>query len=150
MINKLSNGAFKGIMLVLALFSMGTIRKDQDPILKTQTDPIALKQKLEETKDGVKGAPSPSFQYYTKEDFLARTPMKAGQEAVEKAPAAQSKQLEGVTEVEKPAEGNITTPEEPDLAMAEKPIEDKAQAPSKEEGEEDWWLEDQAQDSPPK
>ena len=59
----------------LALLQMGTIRRKEDPILKTQTDPILYKQKMDEIKDGEKGAPSPSFRHYDKAGFLAELPV---------------------------------------------------------------------------
>ena len=68
------------ILGVLFILNVGAIRKNEDPIARTQTDPISYKQKLEETKDGVKGAPSPSFKYYEKEAFMVKSPMGAGAE----------------------------------------------------------------------
>ena len=60
------------MMIITSLFNMGTVRRKEDPILKTQTDPISYKQKMEEMKDGVpKGAPMPSFNLFPKEKFMA-------------------------------------------------------------------------------
>ena len=59
------------VVVLGSLLNIGTIRKKEDPILKTQTDPIAYKQKMEETKDGPKGAPMPSFNLYPKERFFS-------------------------------------------------------------------------------
>ena len=42
----------------------GTIRKKDDPIRKTQTDPIKYEEKMSEIKEGIKGAPSPSLRFY--------------------------------------------------------------------------------------
>ncbi len=53
------------------LLNSATIRRKPDPILKTQAEPISYAQKLEETKDGVKGAPTPSFKLFPKENFMA-------------------------------------------------------------------------------
>lgn len=63
------------LFLIFCLgFHTGVIRKKHDPILDTQTDPIKLKKKLEELKDGKKGAPTPSFRFYDKsEDFQTKT-----------------------------------------------------------------------------
>ena len=54
-----------------------TIRRKDDPVLKTQTDPISFQQKAEEEKDGKKGAPTPSFKFYEKGQFLAEPPVTA-------------------------------------------------------------------------
>lgn len=66
-------------ILFLSLMHVGTIRKKDDPIVKTQTDPITYKAKMEEIKDGVKGAPSPSLKFYGKydgeEQFYTAEPM---------------------------------------------------------------------------
>ena len=51
------------------MINLGTIRKKENPILKTQTNPIAWKDKLEEIKDGVKGPPAPSWKLYPKSRF---------------------------------------------------------------------------------
>lgn len=63
------------VLVVALLFSVlmlhaGSVRKKDDPILNTQTNPITLKDKMEEIKDGEKGAPSPSFKHYPKSRFL--------------------------------------------------------------------------------
>ena len=58
----------------IALLNIGTIRKKDDIILKTQTGPIAYKQKMEEIKEGEKGAPMPSMMLYPKWEFLSDPP----------------------------------------------------------------------------
>ena len=112
---------------LLMVLNIGTIRKNEDPILKTQTDPISYKQKLEETKDGVKGAPTPSFSYYKKEAFLVKSPM--GEEKIQEAAA--SKKTVEVSEVDLKEE----TPEQ------EEPVVEET--PSKEEEDEEWWVEEE-------
>lgn len=62
-------------LVVAGFANLGTIRKKEDPILKTQTDPITHKQKMEEVKDGEKGAPLPSFRLYEKPHFLSEPPV---------------------------------------------------------------------------
>ena len=57
-------------LVISSLLNLGTIKKADDPILKTQTDPISYKQKMEEQKDGPKGAPMPSFNLYPKARFM--------------------------------------------------------------------------------
>lgn len=116
---------------LLVLFHLGAIRKDEDPILKTQTDPISYKQKLEETKDGVKGAPAPSFTYYQKEEFLVKTPMGTGKE---QAAAEAVRETAEVSEVDFT---NETDFEGEDLA-ADGLVDGEEAAE-----EEEWWLEDE-------
>ena len=60
---------------VLSFFQMGVIRKKEDPILKTQTEAISYKQKMEEIKDGEKGPSMPSFNLYPKQKFLSELPV---------------------------------------------------------------------------
>ena len=70
------------LVLVLCLCvcgNMGAIRKKDDPIAKTQTEAILFKQKLEELKDGPKGAPAPVWKLYPKQRFLADGPVKEGE-----------------------------------------------------------------------
>ena len=71
------------IVLVLSLLQLGTIRKAEDPILSTQTNPIAHQEKMDEIKEGEKGAPSPSFKHFEKEKFLIDPPMEKMEEETE-------------------------------------------------------------------
>ena len=57
-------------ILCLAVIQNGTIRRKDDPIAKTKTNPIAYKDKLKEIKNGIKGAPKPSIKFYGNEEFL--------------------------------------------------------------------------------
>ena len=74
------------LLILIGLSSIATIRKDEDPVRKTQTDPILYKQKMEEQKDGVKGAPSPSFKFYNREGFLADSPVDQKKEEAAELP----------------------------------------------------------------
>ena len=62
----LPNFRWVPFVIVMSSFNLGTILDKKDPITKTQTDPISYKDKMEEIKDGEKGAPSPSFEFYPK------------------------------------------------------------------------------------
>ena len=62
------------LILVLVLNS-GAIRRERDIITETQTDPISLKKKLEELKDGEKGPTTPSFEFYEGKDFQTKAPV---------------------------------------------------------------------------
>ncbi len=108
-----------GMVLCCSLLNMGTIRKKEDPILKTQTEPISYKQKMEEMKDGPKGAPMPSFNLYPKERFF--TDPAVGPAKAEEAKDKVSDQA-NVPEVEEV---------------------------SPEEGSEDWWSEEGKDSEPP-
>ena len=57
-------------ILGTSFLNLGVIHRKEDPILKTQTDPVLYKQKEEEMKEGPKGAPTPSFNLYPKERFF--------------------------------------------------------------------------------
>jgi len=59
------------------LLLTGAVQKKENPILKTQTDPIAYKAKMEELKEGEKGAPSPSLRHYPESGFLVDPPFEA-------------------------------------------------------------------------
>jgi len=59
---------------LLSLINMGVIRKKENPITATQTSPIAYKDKVEELKDGEKGAPLPSMLLYSKWEFFTDAP----------------------------------------------------------------------------
>ena len=106
-------------VLILASFQMGTIRKKEDPILKTQTSPIALNDKIEEIQNGPKGAPTPSFKLYTQSGFLTDPPVAQGK----------------------------STPEAPNPADLSKKVTEVPGIEQKERNsQEDWWLEDQGKD----
>ena len=51
-----SNAVFLIFVSFLAGLNLGTVRKTEDPIRDTQTNPILYQQKMEEEKDGKKGA----------------------------------------------------------------------------------------------
>jgi hypothetical protein len=63
---------------------MGVINKEFNPINENQTDPISLKKKMEELKDGQKGAPTPSFKFFDKEnaEFQTKDPMVSEKEEI--------------------------------------------------------------------
>lgn len=102
-------------------FLTGTIRKQDDPIRNTQTDPILHKQKMEEIKDGEKGAPTPSWKLYPKEKFLAKSP-------VENEPNAGTSTSSGrIPNLGEPIPENIS---------------------EEDENEENWWTENPEEDYP--
>ena len=84
------------VVVISSLLDLGTIRRQEDPILKTQTAPILFKQKEEEMKDGPKGAPTPSFNLYPKAGFMGDP---AVGKAKEELPAADVSSKESISEV---------------------------------------------------
>src|SRR3990167_1766661 len=62
-------------LLLAGVFNLAAVRKKQDPIQQTQTDPILYDKKMEEIKDGEKGAPLPSIVYYAKNKFFVDPPV---------------------------------------------------------------------------
>ena len=120
--------------MLLSLVNMGTIRRKDDPVKKTQTDPITLKAKTEELKEGPKGAPTPLWNLYPKREFLTDPPTQSvadglGQTAGDRIPNPGDPIPEDLTGMED-AENWA--------------LQDRKEVPSgpSEEGE-DWWLEEQ-------
>ena len=114
----------KVIILVSALvvmssfFQLGTIRRKKDPIQLTQSEAVPYQQKMEEeSKDGPKGAPAPSFNLYPKARFLTDP-------AVGDPTAAQRVALE---EQNKPSEAE-NVPEVAEVSSGQE--------------SEDWWSEE--------
>ena len=91
------------VIFLIGVFNLATIRKQEDPIEKTRTQPIAFKAKMEEIKDGVKGAPSPSYTLYKRSAFLSDSPMKAGLEIAENEDIGKPPEI---TEVAQKEEGS--------------------------------------------
>ncbi len=62
-------------LILVLLLNSGAIRRERDIIRETQTDPISLKKKLEELKDGEKGPTTPTFEFYEGKDFQTKAPV---------------------------------------------------------------------------
>ena len=124
-------------VILLGFLNSGTVRKRQDPIASAQTEAISYKQKLEEMKDGPKGAPSPSFKFYSKSNFLTESPMETAPDEEEELSGPSS----GLEE-ELQSEGGIGDNEEDDWwaeddeDLQSKPQEDGVE--SEEEAEDPW------------
>ncbi len=108
------------LILGIAWISMGSIRKTEDPVAATaQTGPISLQQKLEEEKDGKKGAPSPSMTFYGHRKFMT-------------TPSVNDKKPEEVQEdIQKKGENGEDAEFETGQETPEKAVED----------DENWWSE---------
>ncbi len=118
-----------------------SIRKQEGAVNKNQTEAISLKQKLEETKDGPKGAPSPSMTFYGNSRFLAHSPV-----AAEKKGDSAADEINGLGEEigqpEDTTEGedasNMTELEEPPVTEEE---------PASGADDDSWWSEDGEEDA---
>lgn len=105
-------------VLVLAAANMGVIRRDQDPIRDTQTDPILYKQKMEQEKDGVKGPLLYHVKYNPEDTFFIdppygkKTETLAGKEGISVKPAASTMnwwEEQPSTEEMPPPDGGLST-----------------------------------------
>ena len=76
------------LIIGIAWLCMASIRKNEDPAATAQTGPISLKQKLEEEKDGKKGAPSPPMTFYANNKFMVTPAVDKHFDAAETAGAA--------------------------------------------------------------
>jgi hypothetical protein len=127
-------------MSILAGLNLGTVRKAEDPIRDTQTNPILYEQKKEEEKDGKKGP----LMYHVKnnphESFFIDPPFEkakknASQEAVTKE-ATSSADPSGWWEEQStepqavPSGETVSEPLPEPLPEEEKVPDDEATAPS--------------------
>ena len=132
---------FSCLCLLSALFSMGSLRKNEDPIAATtQTGPISLKQKNEETKGGVKGAPSPSMTFYRDQKILTNSPIKENnqEEIVEESRTA-----------EEPAEEAVEEDDSWEVDTDTESKKDQGSEGKAVEKEDSWWSEDDSEPPPP-
>ena len=67
--------AFFLFVSFLAALNLGTVRKSEDPIRDTQTNPILYEQKKEEEKDGKKGPLLYHVRNYPRESFFIDPPL---------------------------------------------------------------------------
>ena len=114
------------VILLAGLMSLATVRKKEDPILNTQTSPIAYQEKMEEIKDGEKGAPTPSFKLYPGEKFMTASPVE------EKVSNGSASSLQGL-----PRPGD---PIPEDLSDRQAGEDQKS-----EEDSEEWWQEEDSE-----
>ena len=131
---------FSYLCLLTALFSMGGLRQNQDPVAATaQTAPISLKQKIEETKDGVKGAPSPSMTFYKDQKILTNSPVKVSHEEdiVEESKA-----------VEEPAGKAVEEDDSWEVDADAESKKDQGSSGKAVEKEDSWWSEDDSEQPP--
>lgn len=123
------------LILGLALLCMGSIRKNEDPVVVTeaQTGAISYKQKAEEEKDGVKGAPAPSMTFYAHNKFMTASAVKDRKTEEEESPEVPAK-------AENTEAGFEEAPAAQDAGAAEKQA--PAASPKAAEEEDNWWSQD--------
>lgn len=118
----------------MALFSIGGMRKNEDPIAVTaQSESISLKQKVEETKDGVKGAPTPSMTFYGNQKILTSSPVEEESEGEEE------------TAVEAPAQEVFKEDDSWEMDPSTEPESNQESAGKAVEDEDSWWSEDESE-----
>lgn len=115
---------------VLAGLNLASIRKAEDPIRDTQTNPILYKQKMEEEKDGKKGPllynvkNNPHDTFFVDLPYEADTKTPPGKTATEKVAAPE--ETAGWWE-EQPGESRAASPGEPATkSLPEPSTEEKA------------------------
>jgi hypothetical protein len=144
---------------VLAGLSLGSVRKSEDPVRDTQTDPILYEKVKEEEKDGKKGALLYHVKNSPRETFFIDPPFEKAKKSppkaavTEEAPAPaetagwweeQSTEPQAVSPAEKVAEPlPELVPEAekaPDPEVAEQPaaVAEAEKAPSG-KGDDYWW-----------
>ncbi|HOW88301.1 MAG TPA: hypothetical protein P5561_01390 [Candidatus Omnitrophota bacterium] len=84
------NTLFFIFLSVLAGLNVASIRKAEDPIRDTQTNPILYEQKKEEEKEGKKGPLLYSVKHNPKEDFFIEPPYEKSKDAVSQEDAIQA------------------------------------------------------------
>lgn len=78
------------LLIGFAVLNMAVVRKTEDPIRDTQTDPILYKQKMEEEKDGKKGPLSYSVKNNPADTFLTEPPFAPEEEMTDKEKSLKS------------------------------------------------------------
>ena len=125
--------------------SPGTIRRTEDPIRDTQTAPIGYQQKMEEDKDGKKGALLYSVKYNPSDEFLTAPPVageeeEAAGEITEEAVPAGADWWEEVPVTDKAADEAAALEEKENLpVLAEAPPEEKSEASTQDAEGGQWW-----------
>jgi 16S rRNA G966 N2-methylase RsmD len=131
---------------VLAGLNLGTVRKSEDPIRDTQTNPILYEQKMEEDKDGKKGA----LMYHVKnnphETFFIDPPFakekKASSQEILTEKTASSEDTASWWAEESPASQPVVPSEEmgeqPEAMQQATPVPDGEAAPAG-KGDDSWW-----------
>ena len=83
------NAVFFIVVSVLAGLSLGSVRKSEDPVRDTQTDPILYEKVKEEEKDGKKGALLYHVKNSPRETFFIDPPFEKAKKSSPKATATE-------------------------------------------------------------
>lgn len=144
---------------VLAGLNVGTIRRSEDPVRDTQTNPILYEQKKEEEKDGKKGPLMYHVKNVPREGFLIDPPIeKEKTDSSIKASAVEATSPTGTASwwEEEPKDPQTASPAEvvpeplpktpPETEQvlseegSEQPVEEsKTENPTSSKGEDSWW-----------
>ena len=116
-------------VLVLASLSLAAIYRNEDPIRDTQTDPIAYQQKMEEEKDGKKGALLYSVKYNPSDNFLTASPVAEEEKVMEPVEAEENTWTEASWWEEVPVSGDEAS-------------DDGQEAPAQDVEDSQWWQSD--------
>ena len=128
------------VVLILAFLSLATVKKNQDPIVNTQTDPVTYAQKQQEEKEGKKGPPVPRMDLFPKEQFLVEAPVVKPKEADEIPSEEDEFDLWFDEKGEDLAEDENLPVEASSQEPKRKGLKDSKEV--SEEGE-DWWLDEE-------
>lgn len=104
---------------VLAGLNLGTVRRAEDPIRDTQTNPILYEQKKEEEKDGKKGPLLYHVRNYPREGFFIDPPFEKEKETSQERALTEKTPL--------PLEASSWWEEEPAVPQASFPAEANSQ-----------------------
>jgi hypothetical protein len=133
----------------MGILFTGAIVERRDPIRLTQTDPVALKEKVKEEEEGKKGPPAPTLRLFPRERFLAEGPVEQAEVSEEILPADEEAELgfwfegeELIGETEETGEAEEV--EAPEGVKEEKKTDDSLQESVSPEG---YWWEEEGADS---
>jgi hypothetical protein len=136
------------LVSVLAGLNLASIRKAEDPIRDTQTNPILYQQKMEEEKDGKKGPLLYSVKNNPHDNFFADPPYQSSEKA--SAPKAVAEETAVSAEAvgwgeEKPEgsqevlESETSTSSSMELVTEEKTVPDPEASGQPVQEDDYWW-----------
>lgn len=138
---------------IFAGLNLGTIRKAEDPIRDTQTNPILYKQKMEEEKGGKKGPLLYHVKNYPREGFFIDPPFEKEKSASEGIVTEQTVSSSGdtarwweeesLTPQEVPPAGTVSEPSSETLPEVQKiqehDMQPASEPPPTDKGEDYGW-----------
>ncbi len=129
---------------VLAGLNLAAVRKAEDPIRDTQTNPILYQQKMEEEKDGKKGPLLYSVKHNPHDNFFSDPPYQTAKDAPVKKAAIEESVAPDETAgwwEEQPSDLQPVSADEKwaEPAGEEKASEDSAVSDQSVKGDDYWW-----------